>query len=1055
MIFIDLNLIFLEIFAIEIVRNTISKIHSVILTLTNFKLYLAKFKPKSMKKQLLGFLAVFLVNFLSFSQNATLKGTVSDTLGNPLFNTRVLIDGTGKGAVTNDRGQYSIFDIVPGTYTVMFRNLEFKTLERKITLNPGDVVELNVRLSNEKEFDEVLIIGYGTTRTTDLTGSASVIKEDNFLKGNVGTPEQLIMGKAAGVKINTNDGAPGSGSTIRLRGGTSINASNDPLIVVDGVPLDNGGIAGSANALSLINPDDIASFVILKDASATAIYGSRGANGVILITTKKGSGKEDKVKVTLQSNTSLMTVARYADVMDGDEFRRLVNENGTPEMAALLGKENTDWQREVFRSALTADNNFSVTGGIKKLPYRFSYGNRYENGLLKRDLFVRNSVSLNFTPKFLDDHLMIEFNNRFAQTSNNFANRGALGAAYFDPTQPVFSGNNAYGGYFEWLTSQGTPVAIAPRNPVGLLYQREDQSQVVRYIGNFKATYKLPFFPDIKATVNLGIDRARGQGFTSTPNTSASGTLGIGALGSWNEYEQRRGNKLLETYVNYNNSSKGSKHLIDATLIYTAQDWFTFSPNLPVFSFNQDTIIVPANPNPFDTRNAMISYVGRLIYSYDNRYVANVSLRRDGSSRFSPETRWGMFPSASAAWIISNEEFLKNVSLVNMLKLRAGWGVTGQQDGIGDYAYIGNYYPGALTAQYAFGGQWYPVLRPDGFDANLKWETTSSINLGLDFGLKNDRINGTIDVYRKDTRDLLAVVPVAAGSNFTNQILTNVGSMRNEGIEITTTFGLIAKKDMRLNLGANATYNRNTVMKLAQISDPDSPGILVGGISGGVGNTIQVHQIGFPTFSFLVYEQQYDATGKPIEVGAINPNTGVAYTDIEAFADRNGDGIINIDDRYIFPQAAPLWFLGLSLDFTYKKWYAGVSMRSELGGHLYNNIHSNNGTFQSVNGTQEFLNNISTLYYNEEFQRTTERQLLSDHYIEKVDFLRLDYVNFGYDFGRIKKWKEYVGVRAGVTVSNLLVVTKYSGLDPEINGGIDNNIYPRPRVFTLNLTFNF
>lgn len=1006
-----------------------------------------------MKKQLLGLLTITLVSFLTFSQNAVLKGTVRDSVGTPLFNTKVMIEGLGKGAVTNDLGQYLINDIPAGEYTVLFRNLEFKSLQKKVNLTAGEVYVLDIMLSNEKAFDEVLVIGYGTTRTTDLTGSASVIKEDDFLKGNVGTPEQLIMGKAAGVKINTNDGAPGSGSTIRLRGGTSINASNDPLIVVDGVPLDNGGIAGSANALSLINPDDIASFVILKDASATAIYGSRGANGVILITTKKGTGKEDRLRVNLQSNTSLMTVARYADVMSADDFRRLVTEKGTPAQAALLGDANTDWQREVFRPAVTADNNFSVSGGIKKLPYRFSYGNRTENGLLRRDLFVRNSVALTLTPKFLNNHLEIEFNNRLAQTKNNFANRGALGAAYFDPTQPVFSGNDQYGGYYEWL-SGSLPNAIAPRNPVGLLYQREDQSRVVRYIGNLKATYKLPFLPEVRATVNVGVDRAESSGFVQTPNTSASGALGIGGLGSYNEYGQRKGNKLFETYLNYNNGAKGSKHLIDVTVGYTAQDWFTFSPNLPVYSYNQDTIIVPANPNPFDTRNALLSYFGRAIYSYDNRYVFNAALRRDGSSRFSPQTRWGTFPSLSAAWIVSNEKFMESVSKINMLKVRAGWGVTGQQDGIGDYAYIGNYYPGALTAQYAFGGQWYTVFRPDGFDAKLKWETTSSINLGLDFGILNDRFSGTIDIYRKDTRDLLAVVPVPAGSNFTNQILTNVGSMRNEGIEITTSYGVIAKKDMRLNIGANATFNRNTVLKLSQIEDPNSPGVLVGGITGGIGNTIQVHQIGFPTFSYFVYQQQYDGNGNPIEVGAVNPNGGF-YGDTDAFVDRNGDGVINIDDRYVFPQAAPLWFLGLSLDFTYKKWFASMSMRSELGGYLYNNIHSNNGTFQSINGTQGFLNNLTTLYYENEIQRTTERQLLSDHYIERADFFRLDYLNFGYDFGRIKKMKDYVGIRAGVTVSNALVITKYKGLDPEINGGIDNNIYPRPRVFTLNLTFNF
>jgi iron complex outermembrane receptor protein len=1006
-----------------------------------------------MKKQILGFLTLMMVNFLAFSQNATLKGTVRDTLGTPLFNTKILIEGLGKGAVTNDLGQYVLTDIPAGQYTVVFRNLEFKALQKTVVLASSEVKILDVTLSNEKEFEEVLIIGYGTTRTTDMTGSASVIKEEDFLKGNLGSPEQLIMGKAAGVKINTNDGAPGSGSTIRLRGGTSINASNDPLIVVDGVPLDNGGIAGSSNALAMINPDDIASFVILKDASATAIYGSRGANGVILITTKKGTGKEDRLRVNWQSNHSLMSVARYADVLTGDDFRRLVSENGSPAQSDLLGDANTDWQREVFRPAYTVDNNISVTGGIKKLPYRLSYGNRTENGLLRRDLFIRNSLALSLTPKFLDNHLEIEFNNRFAQTANNFANRGALGAAYFDPTQPVLSESDAYGGYFEWL-SGSLPNAIAPRNPVGLLNQREDKSRVIRYIGNLKATYKLPFFPDIRATVNLGIDRAQSSGWVATPNTSASGALGIGGLGSYNDYGQNRGNKLFESYLNYNNASKKSKHLVDVTLGWTAQDWFTFSPNLPVYSYDQDTIIVPANPNPFDTRNALLSYFGRAIYTFDNRFVVNASIRRDGSSRFSPQTRWGTFPSAAAAWIITNEKFMEKQKVVNMLKVRAGWGVTGQQDGIGDYAYIGNYYPGALTAQYAFGGQFYSVFRPDGFDANLKWETTSSLNLGVDFGFFNDRINGTIDVYRKDTRDLLAVVPVSAGSNFTNQILTNVGSMRNEGIEITTSFGLIAKKDMRLNLGANATYNRNTVLKLSQIEDPNSPGVLVGGIAGGIGNTIQVHQLGFPTFSYFVYEQLYDANGRPIEVGAANPNGGV-YDDTDAFVDRNGDGIINIDDRYIFPQAAPLWFLGLSLDFTYKRWFAGLSMRSELGGYLYNNIHSNNGTFQSVNGPQGFLNNMSTLYFNEEFQTTSERQLLSDHYIERADFLRLDYVNFGYDFGRIKKVKDYVGLRAGITISNVLVITKYQGLDPEINGGIDNNIYPRPRVFTLNLTFNF
>jgi iron complex outermembrane receptor protein len=477
-----------------------------------------------------------------------------------------------------------------------------------------------------------------------------------------------------------------------------------------------------------------------------------------------------------------------------------------------------------------------------------------------------------------------------------------------------------------------------------------------------------------------------------------------------------------------------------------------------VYNEAEDSIIQIASTFPFYTKNALLSFYGRAIYTFKNKYVVNGTLRRDGSSRFSPETRWGMFPSVSAAWILSEEKFMKGLKALNMLKIRAGYGVTGQQDGIGDYAYIPNYFVGDSTAQYAFGGQYYTVFRPDGFDASLKWETTTSYNIGLDLGMFKDRFTATVDVYRKETSDLLAVVPVPAGTNFTNQILTNVGSMLNEGIEISGTFGVIAKKDMRLDVNANATYNRNTVLKLAQIESESNSGIFVGGIAGGIGNTVQLHQVGYPTFSYLVYEQQYDANNNPIESGALidpsNPSLGT-YSDTDAFVDRNNDGIINVDDRYIFEKAMPDWFLGLSANFTYKKWFFGLSMRSELGGYIYNNLHSNSGTFQAVNGTQGFLNNVSSLYYNEEFQNTTDRQLLSDHYVERADFMRLDYINLGYKFGKLKFTKEKVGLNASFTVSNVLVLTKYSGQDPEVNGGIDNNFYPRPRVFSLNLTFDF
>ena len=1003
------------------------------------------------------------VSFVAFNQNATIKGKVTDVDGAPLFNATIILEGQGKGATTDDKGMYEIKNVNPGTYNLIFRFTGLMSKSESITLAASQILVKDVTLLKDiKDLEEVVVIGYGTTRTKDLTGSATIINEKNFSQGSLSTPEQLIMGKVSGLKITSNDGAPGSGSTLRLRGGTSLNASNDPLIVVDGVPLDNGGIAGVSNPLSLINPNDIASFVVLKDASATAIYGSRAANGVILITTKKGDGLNlDKLKVVFDTKHSMSTIAKYADVLDGEQLRRLVTENGTAAQAALLGSANTDWQKEVFRTAYVTDNNVSLTGGLKNLPYRLSVGNRFENGLLRDDRFVRTSAALNMNPTFFKKSLQVEFNQKLIQTNSVFANRGALGAAYFDPTQPVMSGTDALGGYYEWIENNGAPNTLAPKNPLGLIKQRDDRSKVARYIGNLKLTYKLPFFPMLKAVVNVGTDQSEGSGEVSTQANSASGYF---TEGSFNTYTSRKGNKLIEAYANFNTAEKKSKHIIDLTAGYSYQDWFSESPNLPVYNQAGDSIISPAAANPFYTKNALLSFYARGIYTFNDRYVINASLRRDGSSRFSPEARWGLFPAVSAAWIVTGEKFMQKAAWVSLLKVRAGFGITGQQDGIGDYAYISNYFEGATTAQYAFGGQYYTQLRPGGFDANLKWETTKSYNIGLDFGILKDRFSGSIDLYRKETSDLLATTTVPAGSNFTNEILTNVGSMLNQGIEMSVNAGLYASKTMRLDLTANASHNVNQVTKLTQVEDPNSVGILVGGISGGIGNTIQVQRVGYATYSFLVYEQQYDIDGSLIEVGQqasidVNGDGSVTvadkWKDIHAFADRNGDGTINIEDRYIYDKVAPNWFTGLALNFSYKKWFAGVSMRTELGGHIYNNIHSNSATFQSINGTQGFINNISSLYYEEEVRNVSTNQLLSDHYMEKANFLRMDYFNLGYNFGKLKALGNKVGLNATLVVNNVFVLSKYKGLDPEVGGGIDNNIYPRPRVYSLNLTFDF
>ncbi|MFM8595491.1 MAG: SusC/RagA family TonB-linked outer membrane protein [Flavobacteriales bacterium] len=1002
--------------------------------------------------------------FLGFSSLALaqtgVKGNITDAEGKPLYNASVLVEGQGKGAVSNEKGYYEITGLKAGTYKLIYKFMGFNPQTDEVTIVANQMITNDFQFAGKvQETDDIVVIGYGTQRTKDLTGSAAVITEKNFVQGSLATPEQLVMGKVAGLKVTSNDGAPGSGSTLRLRGGTSINASNDPLIVVDGVPLDNGGIAGAANPLSLINPNDIASFVVLKDASATAIYGSRAANGVILITTKRGSAAND-VKVVLDSKTSVSTIAKYFDVLSADSLRNLVNSIGTAQQKALLGDASTDWQREVFRKSVITDNNVSITGGITNLPYRLSIGNRIDNGILKRDQFQRTSVSLNLNPSLLDKTLQIEANMKYVQTGSFFANRGALGAAFFDPTQPVYSGSEAYGGYFEWIDNN-KPNTLSARNPLGLIEQSTDKSRVNRAIANAKVTYNLPSLPALKATVNVGGDYSEGTGYTITPATSAAGYY---TQGRYTEYRTSKSNKLFESYLSYNSGQRWENQTLDVTAGYSYQDWDTESPNNPAWNEAQDSIIQPAAAFPFYTRNVLMSYYGRAIYNRAGKYVVNVSVRRDGSSRFSPETRWGIFPAASAAWIISEEAFMKKSSVINMLKLRAGWGVTGQQDGIGDYAYIGNYFQGATTAQYAFGGQYYQVLRPAGFDAGLKWETTTSYNLGLDFGFKNDRFSGSVDVYQKDTKDLLATVPVPAGTNFTNEILTNVGAMQNRGIEVALNTGLIATKDMRLDWTINATYNKNEVKKLSQVVDTTSPGVLIGGIGGGIGNTIQAHQIGYPTYTFFVLEQQYDSQGRVIEVGSqaeidMNGDGNITaadkWKDTNAFVDQNGDGIINVKDRYYAGQAAPKMFFGTAFNFQYKKWYAGLSARAELGATIYNNIHSNSATFQTVDGTKKYLNNISSLYYQDEVQRTTASQLMSNHYLESANFLRLDFVNIGYNFGKLGFSKDKVGLNINFVVQNALVLTKYSGQDPEIGSGIDNNFYPRPRVYSINLTFDF
>ena len=982
--------------------------------------------------QLLAIGFTFCSTFL-FSQNASLSGQLLDETGETIIGGTIFLEGTTKGSATDYDGNYMIENIAAGTYEVIFSFIGYKTITESITFAEGESVQRNLTMiSDAMLLDEAVVIGFGKTYSKDLTGSTKMITSKDFTDGNVTTPEQLIMGKATGVQITSNNGAPGSGSRIRIRGGSSLNASNAPLIVIDGVPLDNEKLDGAADPLNLINPNEIENIVVLKDASAAAIYGSRGANGVILITTKKGQEGATKLSTNIQQNISFAQVTRTAEVMNADELRNAITEFGTPEQLALLGNSNTDWQEEIYQNAIIAETNASITGGIKQLPYRFSIGYKNEEGILKTHELERTALGLNLTPKLFDNYLAVEANAKYTISSNFFANQDAIGSAVrFDPTQPVNSGNAEFGGYFEWLNPQtGEPNNLSADNPVGLIFQKEDISDVTRFIGNVKLDLTVPMFTDLHLIANVGGDFANSEGSVTIPAEAASKFL---QGGERSQYEQDKNNRLLETYFNY--TKKINAINLDVTGGYSYQRWQREKPAFPLLNIANDTVRA-AGLEEF-TENVLISYFGRVQLGILDKYLITGTLRRDGSSRFNPEQRWGLFPSVAVAWRVSEEGFLKNVETLSYLKLRAGFGVTGQQDIVdNDYPYLANYTNSTSTAQYQFGDQFYGLLRPDGFDFNIKWEETTSTNFGIDFGLFKDRVFGAVDYYFKKTDDLLAIVDVPAGANFTNEILTNIGSMNNQGIEAELNFVVLNKPKSNLTLGINMSANTNEITKLTRVPDTSSVGILLEGIDGGIGNNVQIHAVGYPANSFYVYEQLYDDAGKPLE---------------GQFADRNGDEIINEKDRYIYEKINPDLFAGFNANFTHNRWSAGFSMRGEFGRYVYNNVNSSRAWFNNI-PAEDFIDNLHSSFNNTEFITSSPEQFLSDYYVEKADFVRMDYFSIGYNLGKV--FKEKLGVRLGLSVNNVFVISNYSGIDPEIPNGVDKNIYPRPRIYSLNVNLS-
>lgn len=977
-------------------------------------------------------------SFVAFGQQKTVTGSVSDETGTPLSGVTVAVKGKKTTTVTNGAGRFTI--VAAPDDILSFSSVGFQSFEQKA----GESVTVKINLkASSASLNEVVVIGYGSSRKKDLTGSVATVTAKDFQKGVITTPEQLISGKVAGVSIISNGGRPGSGSAILIRGGASLSASNSPLIVIDGVPVDNNTVSGGTNPLAFINPNDIESFTVLKDASSAAIYGTRASNGVIIITTKKGKGGGLRVNFTTANSVSKLV--KKVAVLNADQFREIVNSKGTAAQKAQLGTANTDWQDQIYQTAFATDNNISLSGGLKRLPYRVSLGFTNQQGILRTDKMQRFSAAVSLNPTFFDNHLKVDVNLKGSLQNNRFANNAAIGAAVsFDPTQPVYATTKAerFGGFYEWLDPATTTglANLAGRNPLGQLLQRFDESTPERSIGNVQLDYKFHFLPDLRANLNLGYDISKGEGTIYVSDSSATGYLAGGLGGSNDRYKQTRNNKVLEFYLAYAKDIKAIRSRFDILGGYSYNNFLT-----TVYNYASYTARGVKYPNtdpafPFNKpENTLISYFGRANFSVNDKYLVTATLRRDGSSRFAPANRWGLFPSVALAWNLKNEKLLAGSGALSALKLRASYGVTGQQEGIGNYDYLSYYALSTVRAQYQFGDAYLQGFRPGGFYANRKWEETATTNFAMDFGFLSNRITGSIDVYYKKTKDLLNNVAQPAGTNFAAFIVANVGDMENRGAEFSITTQAVRRSDFTLDFNYNVTYNKNKITNLTVVpKDVNYPGVQTGGISGGIGGGFaQIHAVGYSRNTFNLFKQIYDeTTGKPIE---------------GFFNDTNRDGIINQSDLVKNKSAVPKVFMGFSSNATYKRWSAGFVLRASFGNYVYNNTISQAGTLNQILGNS-VLYNGSPEYLKTGFAGNS-LQLLSDYFISNASFLRMDNLTVGYDLGRV--YRNKASLRLGATVQNVFVVTKYAGLDPEISNGIDNNLYPRPRVFTISANLDF
>ena len=994
--------------------------------------------------RLLAILSLLCASFLVNAQERTVSGTVSDgETDETLPGVTVLVKGTSRGTITDMDGNYKISVADGDILTFSFVGYETKD----VTVGSQSVVNVGLRLSIE-QLAEIVVVGYGEQEKGDVTGVVAEVKSDDFNKGAIVSPDNLIAGKVAGVQITPNSGEPGGQVSVRIRGGTSLTASSEPLYVIDGVPIDNsahnpGGFSGGRNPLNFLNPNEIENITVLKDASAAAIYGARGANGVIIITTKKGKAGQEG-RVTYDGYFSVAELANRIDMLNAEQFSSVIIAKHA-ENIDQMGTGNTDWYDEITRIAIGQNHSLSFTGGTETAGFRFSAGYQDLEGVVQNSETQKTSLGFNYNQSLLDDQIKINANMKSSFIKDQY-DAGAIGGAIaFDPTQNIYDAGSRWGGYFEYNED------LAPDNPVSSSDQVQDFGEYVRNIGKIDITYDMPFVDGLSATLSGGYDINLGERKRFLPSTLRSQSSDSGEVRIENI---KRINPMVTFLLNYKKELPSINSSLNVTGGYEFQQFTSEYPSYrayglstDVYGFYSGNIAEYSESYNSYGSSRIISFFGRANYRFMDRYLLTLTVRRDGSSRFGPENRWGIFPSAALGWRILDESFMSSLKTVfSDLKVRVGYGITGSQE-IGNYRYLATYTSSFPTAQYPLGDEYITTLRPNGYDQGIKWEQTASLNVGVDFGLLKGRLSGSVEYYEKNTSDLLFEVSVPAGTNLTNRIITNIGEMQNKGIELALNSYIIDNSDLSWNVGFNFSHNQNQIKVLDGNTDENFEGYLTGGISGGTGNNIQILSVGNQVNSFYVYRTIKDENGNPLPDGVDHNGDGeINLADI--YQDTNGDETVNSSDREIYGSPAPKFIMGLTSQTSYKGLDLSFTVRANIGNKVYNNIASNNGYYNAMDGSGNWLQNVHASVLETNY---VTPQYFSDYYVEDASFVRMDNITLGYNIPGLQK----SNIRVYGTVQNAFVLTKYSGLDPEVGNGIDNNPYPKARTYVLGLSLGF